>query len=435
MKEEQYDTKKWGATDFERYYSGKMPDSERHALEKAALEDPFLDDALEGYAFAKTPVEDINELKKKIEPKKEQAKLIWFKQKVPAQVLRIAAILILFAGFAWLLYPNNKEKPVEIASVNTTVPKNETIVTAVQSDTQFTLPVVPSTNAIVKSETGSTLPKNEIISLAENKVDKKYLEKEIADLSRKQDEDVARTEGLSSKDITVTSSNNTEILAKELNGKVAGVNVITDNIVKGRVVDNVGQPVPFASIKVPSSNTNVLADANGNFAFKNNQNAANVKVDVNAVGFENNNTALNANSDDNKIVLRENNKSLSEVVVVGYGQSKKRSRSESSSTQKVAASALNKNEKTIVLKNAKPIEGWDYYNSTLSQQIKNSPSIDTIGEVILSFDIDKSGFANNILVVKKLSDSCDARAIQILQHAPAMKKIKKGKKTEAVIKF
>jgi hypothetical protein len=39
------------ASDIERYYSGKMSPQERHALEKAALDDPFLADALEGYTF------------------------------------------------------------------------------------------------------------------------------------------------------------------------------------------------------------------------------------------------------------------------------------------------------------------------------------------------------------------------------------------------
>ena len=38
--------------DFKRYYSGTMTAAERHALEKAALDDPFLADALEGYKFS-----------------------------------------------------------------------------------------------------------------------------------------------------------------------------------------------------------------------------------------------------------------------------------------------------------------------------------------------------------------------------------------------
>ena len=39
----------YSAADIERYYNGLMSASERHALEKAALEDPFLSDAFEGY--------------------------------------------------------------------------------------------------------------------------------------------------------------------------------------------------------------------------------------------------------------------------------------------------------------------------------------------------------------------------------------------------
>ena len=41
--------KKYTAADFERYYTGVMPVNEMHELERAALEDPFLADALEGY--------------------------------------------------------------------------------------------------------------------------------------------------------------------------------------------------------------------------------------------------------------------------------------------------------------------------------------------------------------------------------------------------
>lgn len=42
--------KSYNAADFQRYFSGAMPPNEMHALEKAALDDPFLAEALEGYA-------------------------------------------------------------------------------------------------------------------------------------------------------------------------------------------------------------------------------------------------------------------------------------------------------------------------------------------------------------------------------------------------
>lgn len=43
------------AQDIERYYSGQMSSIEMHQLEKAAMEDPFLADALEGYGYTHTP--------------------------------------------------------------------------------------------------------------------------------------------------------------------------------------------------------------------------------------------------------------------------------------------------------------------------------------------------------------------------------------------
>ncbi len=44
--------KNFTAADIEKYHKGLLSAKERHDLEKAALDDPFLADALEGYAVA-----------------------------------------------------------------------------------------------------------------------------------------------------------------------------------------------------------------------------------------------------------------------------------------------------------------------------------------------------------------------------------------------
>ena len=58
--------KMYTAIDFQRYYSGLMPESEMHELERSALEDPFLADALDGYVHASSAEKDIIGLKEKI---------------------------------------------------------------------------------------------------------------------------------------------------------------------------------------------------------------------------------------------------------------------------------------------------------------------------------------------------------------------------------
>ena len=42
-------TKKYALTDIEQYFLGNLTNAERYALEKAAIQDPFLADAMEGY--------------------------------------------------------------------------------------------------------------------------------------------------------------------------------------------------------------------------------------------------------------------------------------------------------------------------------------------------------------------------------------------------
>lgn len=96
---------KYTAADFERYHSGKMSEHEMHALEKAALNDPFLADALEGYVFTNNPVKDIADIHGRLLSKKEEKKVFiiakqntWF---------RIAALFILIAGIGYLAYQLN----------------------------------------------------------------------------------------------------------------------------------------------------------------------------------------------------------------------------------------------------------------------------------------------------------------------------------------
>ena len=53
---------KYNSNDFVRYHQGTMPDDEMFALEKAALEDPFLADALDGYLFSKDVKAELSDI-------------------------------------------------------------------------------------------------------------------------------------------------------------------------------------------------------------------------------------------------------------------------------------------------------------------------------------------------------------------------------------
>jgi hypothetical protein len=99
--------KKYTTEDFARYHAGTMPAREMHALEKEALEDPFLEDALEGYSITSTPASDAAVLRERISDAVSAKKVFFLSPK--KGWWRIAALLVIMAGAGYLfLTVNNK---------------------------------------------------------------------------------------------------------------------------------------------------------------------------------------------------------------------------------------------------------------------------------------------------------------------------------------
>src|SRR5215208_3924681 len=96
----------WTSADIEKYHQGLLSPKEMNELERAALDDPFLADALEGYGNVKVNLSaDIAALEKKLEQRVGEGKAI----KLPPpfsfyKVLKIAAVIVILAGAAVLVY-------------------------------------------------------------------------------------------------------------------------------------------------------------------------------------------------------------------------------------------------------------------------------------------------------------------------------------------
>ena len=89
--------------------------------------------------------------------------------------------------------------------------------------------------------------------------------------------------------------------------------------VKGNVTDEKGQPLPGASVKVKNGTGGTVTDTNGNFVL-NVADAAAV-LQISFTGYEI--REVTASTSPLKIQLQSSSKALTEVVVVGYGTSKK----------------------------------------------------------------------------------------------------------------
>jgi hypothetical protein len=128
------------AADIERYLAGKLSPAERHAMEKAALEDPFLADALEGYGYTNSPSADLASIRQRFAAGQKRRRYAL----MPA--LRVAAVLLLLAGGTWLVYQTLRTDTPGIARETAPLPG------ATQTDSGSFAP--PST---MQSETDATI--------------------------------------------------------------------------------------------------------------------------------------------------------------------------------------------------------------------------------------------------------------------------------------
>lgn len=107
----------YSAEDIQNYLEGKMNASDMHALEKFALDDPFLAAALEGYKTSGTGVEpDLDNLRSRLQERTES------KAKKPAVgwlTVASAAALVLSLSFgAWLIFSHDEQKQIAKTEVS-----------------------------------------------------------------------------------------------------------------------------------------------------------------------------------------------------------------------------------------------------------------------------------------------------------------------------
>lgn len=96
-----------------------MTPAEMHAIEKAALEDPFLADAIEGYQASLPSSSDLQELKERLDTRTLPAKLV---PMTPRPWLSMAAAVVVLLGMAYTMWVT-LDSPSQPAIAKTRTPE------------------------------------------------------------------------------------------------------------------------------------------------------------------------------------------------------------------------------------------------------------------------------------------------------------------------
>ncbi len=438
---------KYSHTDIEKYWKGQLPAVEMHAMEKAALDDPFLAEAMEGYReFIKPGAgisQDIEDLQQKLSKRVSSpaTKVIPIKNN---GWWRIAAVVLLAVGGVWWYTTlNNPAEKNSLAKEDKLSPRaNENTATTGKDTAQHLQNLLPGTdsNRDIALNEPATISKqkknysfnakgdtlNSISNLNTGLIDKPAGKKSDKDIAAATNEVLKYSNDAESKKVTNNAApvfnniiNNAE---KEKSDDEKTVNPKASyyyNTFNGSVVDNSNRPLPNATIKIPGQQIGTLTDKAGNFSFKTADTL--VTVSVASVGYQPTKITLRNPNDplSNHIILQPKESALNEVVVSGYGNRKK--------------AAETSKDLPVKALETEPSVGWNEYNAYLSKNKRVSDdNKNTHGQVVVTFDVYEKGKMRNFRIEKSLDDDLDEEAIRLVKEGPAWRLLT-GKKAKASV--
>src|SRR6476659_8464142 len=149
--------KKFSAADIEKYHKGLLSPGEMNELEKAALDDPFLADALEGYkASAENVSSDLSELKKKLEERVSDKKVISIAPSGSSfKWWKVAAAAVILGGLGYFIFQVSTENKNKEVAVKTEEKKSNAPISTITVDSNR-LTTVESTSVVANNKLAKT---------------------------------------------------------------------------------------------------------------------------------------------------------------------------------------------------------------------------------------------------------------------------------------
>jgi hypothetical protein len=416
-----------------------------HELERRALDDPFLADALEGFETAPNNqqvnlAELTDRLHQRTEKKVRKKIIPWIPLSAAASI-----IVVLGAGIWFFTNRGDKTEAKRVVAQDVVAKKQETPVASNSSVAADTLKVekdkviaqtsaqrvvkadkevVKKPNATVKqapvqADFNKKIASNDDLSVAKANApvttdqspnsDKLKAGYEYGYLSPKKDSvganDMLVSDISKKKAANATTAKHKGLpsTATLLQSRVDGVNVNPDDshTITGTVVGDGGLPITGATVKVQGRNFGAVTDANGKFTLQDVPKGQ--TLSVNYIGYSG--KKVKADQDSMRISLDPANSSLAEVVVT--------------------------KETETTAQNAHPRDGWKSFNDYLD---KNAQSPDgKTGKEKVSFTVAPDGSLSQFKVIKSLSDDADKKAISLISGGPAWVGNADGKAKEVTV--
>lgn len=405
--------------DIQRYLKGEMSSAEMHALEKKALNDPFLADALEGgYDFPDVFAGDVDALKDSISSKTKRGRpsIPWYYKAAAAVLLMsVSAILIYYlSGREQAFTPiTMNQQEGQPAQENFTPPADTVSPASTASET------VPDEAEEKNPEPLRSQPVEEPGVSARKKIDESSADTRVSEKAEIASQPSLSDQSPGSDSLQARSFAIRRDATKETAGIAAAPAKIRVPVsggrqtVRGKVTDiDDGLPLPGVNVIAKGTTVGTVTDLNGNFELQVSDSVENLvfsfiglqtrEVDVQPVA---------GGTSEVNVQLEPDVASLSEVVVVGYGTE---SEFEFEGTE---------------WEPAEPAGGKRAFKRYLESNLRY-PEVaienNVEGKVTIQFTIEPTGTLTDFRIVRSLGYGCDEEVIRLIKNGPQWKPTKRN---------
>lgn len=400
----------------QNYLGEKLTSAERHALEKEALRDPFLREALEGgeSVGADTFAHDINELKLRL---KTQKRASWFTP------LRVAAGIVLVGAagmYIWMqdddpvqnaLTSNEAKQGKDQSAVADTSKadqsKNEQLLSLNQAETTKPTEAAKPTSTETASQRQATPSADRAGEVTTGPVEvvaaeaREEVEKAVP-LAEDDAEKITAAEAEESKKLVDVASTRSALRKKEAApseaGAVADAKPVSRTI-RGQVKTEDGQPLPGVNVWLKDSQSGTITDLNGNYSLDVSQ--PNPRLIFSYLGYQTSEVNLQQ-QEKLDLALAEDPTQLNEVVVISERPARD-------------------NQDGPVIRMAEPFGGRKAYDAYLEKNLRYPEQAleqKVKGRVTIEFTVATDGSLGGFRVLRSLGHGCDEEVIRLVKEGP-----------------
>lgn len=398
--------KKTDISQIRKYLAGELDARAMHQLEREALDDPFLMDAIEGYSHQ--PIDQqaqLEELQSKLQHRVSKGKVY----RMPYRLIAAAASVLVIMSIAYLLWPYGQQAPVNKTALvleKRSEPQNHPDTTRKPVDPRqfaatMAVPPVPgktpeprvspspSPNAQVSVVAANTTPATVNAKAMSMDTAAHTTQAFTADQSKKKDS-LNTTMALAAAK-PPAPDNNATFNPQPAKMMRAAVMAKTTSKISGMVSNETNHPLAGVSIVEKGKSEGVKTDSKGKFSLPGQDGDL---LSITYPGYDSKEVKGDTH-DSLNIILRPASQSISEMVAIGFGKSL--------ATQRI--------------KTAHPQIGWDKYNAYLKTMAIITEG--KTGTVRLSFTVDSKGQLGNFKVTSPLSPAADEMAVSMVKNGPA----------------